>query len=245
MSKVSSKLTNQKILCLNFEIPPMLVMSAAKRLAGVIPEVSLSNPLDTNDETCNQGNPPWRSDPGQTSPEVQNRGISDPTKGLMSSKKWQGWVPNMVHPKPDRVMSRRDRCPPRKYFKKYWKDTSTHPPPYIYCKPTQTVRTENHVKLWYININLINMNKDNEMRMPNKRSQWNLLSFWSIFLTQEFLVINMSENTVHDGDVVMRFLATARGFRCNVFKSPPPSLISPSLVILRDVSRDSWFYRFS
>ena len=41
-------------------------MLATKRSAGVAPEVNLKNSLHT-------------LNPGQTSPEVQNRGISDPT----------------------------------------------------------------------------------------------------------------------------------------------------------------------
>ena len=32
--------------------------------------------------------PPWLWNPGETSPEVQNRGISGPQKGLLSSKKF-------------------------------------------------------------------------------------------------------------------------------------------------------------
>ena len=48
--------------------------------AGVTPEVNLRTPLCTGEEACKRGNPPWLWNPGQTSPEVQNRGISGPTK---------------------------------------------------------------------------------------------------------------------------------------------------------------------
>ena len=48
--------------------------------AGVAPEVNLRNPLCAGEEACKWGNPPWLWNPGQTSPEVQNRGISGPTK---------------------------------------------------------------------------------------------------------------------------------------------------------------------
>ena len=43
--------------------------------AGVAPEVNLRNLLCASEEARKRGNPP-----GQTSPEVQNRGISGPTK---------------------------------------------------------------------------------------------------------------------------------------------------------------------
>ena len=52
----------------------------AKRLAGVVPEVNLRIPLHAGDKTCKQGGPPWLWNQGQMSPEVQNRGISGPTK---------------------------------------------------------------------------------------------------------------------------------------------------------------------
>ena len=52
------------------------------RLAGVAPEVTLGKSLHAGDETCKQGDPTWPRNPGQTSPEVQNMGIS----GLMPSK---------------------------------------------------------------------------------------------------------------------------------------------------------------
>ena len=59
---------------------------AAKRSAGVAPEANLRNPLRVGDEARKQGNLPWLRNPGQMLPEVQNRDISSPTKGLMSSK---------------------------------------------------------------------------------------------------------------------------------------------------------------
>ena len=52
----------------------------SKRSAGVAPEVNLRNPLCAGEEVCKQGNPPYLWNTGQTSPEVQNRGISGPTK---------------------------------------------------------------------------------------------------------------------------------------------------------------------
>ena len=48
--------------------------------AGVAPEVNLRNTLCAGKETRYRGNPPWLWNPGQMSPEVQNRGISSPTK---------------------------------------------------------------------------------------------------------------------------------------------------------------------
>ena len=55
--------------------------------AGVTPEVNLRNPLCTGEEARKQGNPPWLWNPGQTSPEVQNRGISGPTKRTCTLEK--------------------------------------------------------------------------------------------------------------------------------------------------------------
>ena len=40
----------------------------------------LRNPLCAGDEACNLGDPTWFWDPGLTSPEVQKRDISGPTK---------------------------------------------------------------------------------------------------------------------------------------------------------------------
>ena len=51
-------------------------MLVAKRLAGVASEVNLRNPLLTANEAQKRGDPPWLWNPGQMSPEVQNRGIS-------------------------------------------------------------------------------------------------------------------------------------------------------------------------
>ena len=48
--------------------------------AGVAPEMNLRNLLCTGEEAGKRGNPPWLWNPGQTSPEVQNRGISGPAK---------------------------------------------------------------------------------------------------------------------------------------------------------------------
>ena len=47
---------------------------AAKRSAGVAPEVNLRNPLHASDAAQNLGNSPWLSNPGQMSQKVQNRG---------------------------------------------------------------------------------------------------------------------------------------------------------------------------
>ena len=63
-----------------------IAIMAAKRSAGIAPEANLRNPLRVGDEARKQGNLPWLRNPEQMSPEVQNRDISSPTKGLMSSK---------------------------------------------------------------------------------------------------------------------------------------------------------------
>ena len=54
-----------------------LAMLIAKRSAGVAPEVNLRNLLLTGDEARD---PLWLSNPEQMLPEVQNRGVSGPTK---------------------------------------------------------------------------------------------------------------------------------------------------------------------
>ena len=51
-------------------------MVAAKRSTGVAPEVNLRNPLNMGYEVCKQG----IRNPGHTSSEVENRGISVPPK---------------------------------------------------------------------------------------------------------------------------------------------------------------------
>ena len=55
-------------------------MLAAKRSAGDVPEVNLRIPLHIGDEAHKQGDPPWPWNQRQMSPEVQQRGISGPTK---------------------------------------------------------------------------------------------------------------------------------------------------------------------
>ena len=56
-------------------------MLAAKRSAGVAPEVNLRIPLCTGKEACKQARGCTATfKPGQTSAEVQIRGNSDPTK---------------------------------------------------------------------------------------------------------------------------------------------------------------------
>ena len=47
---------------------------------GVTAEVNLRNPLHAGDEACKQGNLHWIWNPGQTSPEVQNRVSMAPQK---------------------------------------------------------------------------------------------------------------------------------------------------------------------
>ena len=51
----------------------------------VAPEINPRN-LTCRCQSMQVRDPYWLWNPGQTSPDVQNRGISDPTKGLMSSK---------------------------------------------------------------------------------------------------------------------------------------------------------------
>ena len=58
---------------------------AAKRSAGVTPEVNLRIPLHTGNKACKWGYPRWLWNSGPTSSEVQNRGISGPQKRPMSS----------------------------------------------------------------------------------------------------------------------------------------------------------------
>ena len=55
-------------------------MLVAKKSAGVPSEVNLRILLCTGDKAHKQVDPPWLWNPGQMSPEVQNRGISGPTK---------------------------------------------------------------------------------------------------------------------------------------------------------------------
>ena len=50
------------------------------------PKMNHRNLLCPGDKVYKQGDPPWVWNQGQTSLEVQSRGISHPTKGLMSSK---------------------------------------------------------------------------------------------------------------------------------------------------------------
>ena len=64
-------------------------MLAAKRSAGVAPEVNFRERvmlLVHLRQVRIRQNPLWLWNPEETSPEVQSRGISGPTKGLMSSK---------------------------------------------------------------------------------------------------------------------------------------------------------------
>ena len=61
-------------------------MLAIKRSASVTPEVNLRNPFHTGKEVCKYGDQLRLWNSGQTSPKVQNRGISGPTKKTMSSK---------------------------------------------------------------------------------------------------------------------------------------------------------------
>ena len=63
--------------------PPKLVrvqvggsatMLATKRSVGVVPEVTLRNPLHAGDEACKWGDPSWLWKPEQILPEVQKQG---------------------------------------------------------------------------------------------------------------------------------------------------------------------------
>ena len=58
----------------------LATMLTTKRSAGVTPEVNLRIPLHTGNKACKQGDSLWLLNSGQTSPEVQNRGISGLTK---------------------------------------------------------------------------------------------------------------------------------------------------------------------
>ena len=58
---------------------------ATKRSVGVIQEVNLRNLLHAGDEACTQEIPHWLWNPGQTSPEVQNRAISGPSKIILKN----------------------------------------------------------------------------------------------------------------------------------------------------------------
>ena len=69
-----SRLASHAIYTL-IQCTPLLVEKA-----GVAPEVNLRNPLCAGEEARKRWNPPWLWNPGQTSPKVQNRGISGPTK---------------------------------------------------------------------------------------------------------------------------------------------------------------------
>ena len=55
-------------------------MLATKRPASVTPEVHLKNLLHIGDAVCKGKYSPWLWNPGRIPPEVQNRGISHPTK---------------------------------------------------------------------------------------------------------------------------------------------------------------------
>ena len=86
LSNLNSNLTNACTQVCGWN--SLAAMLAAKSSAGVTPEVNLRNLLQTGDEARKQGNPPWLWNPGQMSPEVQNktRVSVAPQKGLVSSK---------------------------------------------------------------------------------------------------------------------------------------------------------------
>ena len=67
-------------ICRYMDQKGLATMLTSIQSAGVTPEVNLRNLLWTGEEVHKRGNPPWLWNPGQTSPEVQNRGISGPTK---------------------------------------------------------------------------------------------------------------------------------------------------------------------
>ena len=63
------------------------------RSAGVTPEVNLGNPLRAGEKYTSQGSTLALKPSGQTSPEVQNRGISAPQKWTCILKTKKTWVP--------------------------------------------------------------------------------------------------------------------------------------------------------
>ena len=78
-----SRLASHAIYML-IQCTPLLVEKA-----GVAPEVNLRNLLCAGEEARKRGNPPWFWNPGQTSPEVQSRGISE-TQGRRHQKSKTG-----------------------------------------------------------------------------------------------------------------------------------------------------------
>ena len=64
----------------NFKLYVTSAMLAAKKSAGVAPQVNLRIPLLAGDEAHKREDPLWLSNPRQTSSEVQNREISGQTK---------------------------------------------------------------------------------------------------------------------------------------------------------------------
>ena len=73
-----------------------LAMLAARRSAGVALEENLRNPLCAGDEVHKRGNPLWLWDPNQTSPEVQNRVISGPTRRTHILQIIWNWIRHQV-----------------------------------------------------------------------------------------------------------------------------------------------------
>ena len=51
-------------------------MLATKILADATPKINLRSLLHVGNEACMQGDPPWLLSQGQTSPEIQTRGVS-------------------------------------------------------------------------------------------------------------------------------------------------------------------------
>ena len=54
-------------------------MLVTEKSVGIIPKMKLRILLYADENACKQRGPTWLWNPGQTSPEVQNSGISDPT----------------------------------------------------------------------------------------------------------------------------------------------------------------------
>ena len=67
-------------MCKNIGQKGSAAMLVIRRSEGVAPEAGLSNPLCASDEAYKPTDPPWLWSQGQTSPEVQHKDISGPTK---------------------------------------------------------------------------------------------------------------------------------------------------------------------
>ena len=70
------------MICKYMDRKDSAAMLSADRWPGVTPEVNQRNPLQPGEKACKWELPPWLQNPGQMSPEVQNRDISGPTKRI-------------------------------------------------------------------------------------------------------------------------------------------------------------------